>query len=224
MGVEEKKQIVLVLCDRCGGSRNHAVLKEHVEWWCDNEEAPFNGWREKTCYQVCKCLGCDAIRFRREYTDPTTCGPSGDNPLITIYAEQIAQRHRVNVRLAEIPVVGGIYAETVAAFNGDLLILAGAGLRVTVEAICKEKGMKGKDLQERIDALVTSKLLGKPQGDLLHAARYIGNVTLHEIERPPASEIASGLEIVEGLLNLIYILPPQATELRNARDICRKLT
>ena len=141
-----------------------------------------------------------------------------DPPQVTVYPERRQQRHLINDVITNLPIIGAIYAETVAAFNADCLILAGGGLRATVEAICKEKSIVGKNLQERIDGLVTQQLLAKPQADLLHEERYIGNAALHEIERPNASDIAIGIEIVEGLLNTIYILPRRAEELRSAGD------
>jgi hypothetical protein len=137
---------------------------------------------------------------------------------VSVYPERKDQRYKINDNLAKLPVVGPIYAETVAAFSADCLILAGGGLRATVEAICKERKIGGKNLQEKIDALVSSQLLAKPQADLLHEERYIGNSALHEIERPSPSDVSIGLEIVEGLLNTIYILPTKAEELRKARE------
>jgi len=110
-----------------------------------------------------------------------------------------------------------VYAETIAAFGAGALILTGAGLRAIVEAICIQQKAKGKDLQERIDALVETRLLAKPQADLLHEERYIGNSALHEIDPPSEKHVYLGLEIIEGLLNTIYVLPTKADELRAAR-------
>jgi hypothetical protein len=55
-----------------------------------------------------------------------------------------------------------------------------------VEAICIDRKVSGQDLQKKIDDLVSKGLLEKPQVDLLHEERYIGNAALHEI-LPPLS-------------------------------------
>jgi hypothetical protein len=96
--------------------------------------------------------------------------------------------------------VGRIYSETIIAFNAGALILAGGGLRAIVEAICIDRQVSGGDLQKRIDDLVTKRLLAKPQADLLHEERYIGNAALHEIQPPAKQEVEDGLVIVEGLI------------------------
>lgn len=214
MSTPEIPRIVRAPCDNCGGVRNHVVLKEHLEQWREED----SGWWERSLFQICQCQGCDTIRFRVESTNPGDVGPEGYIATVNVYPERKQQRHQANDHLAKLPVVGTIYAETVAAFNADSLILAGGGLRATVEAICKEQNIGGKTLEARIDALVSNQLLAKPQADLLHEERYIGNTALHEIERPSASDVSIGLEIVEGLLNTIYVLPSKAEKLRKARN------
>src|SRR5262249_19030234 len=110
-----------------------------------------------------------------------------------------------------------IYRETVTVFNAGTPTLAGGGLRAIVEAVCNEQRVAGKNLQEKIDQLVAKGLLARAQADWLHEERYIGNAALHEIEPPDEQHLESGLEIIEGLLNTIYILPKQAEKLKNAR-------
>jgi hypothetical protein len=62
-----------------------------------------------------------------------------------------------------------------------------------VEAICIDRKVSGQDLQKKIDDLVSKGLLEKPQADLLHEERYIGNAALHEILPPAKQEIEDGL-------------------------------
>jgi UTP-glucose-1-phosphate uridylyltransferase len=87
-----------------------------------------------------------------------------------------------------------------------------------VEAICIDRKVSGQDLQKKIDDLVAKGLLAKPQADLLHEERYIGNAALHEILPPVKQEIEDELVIVEGLMNTIYILPLRAERLREKRQ------
>jgi hypothetical protein len=87
-----------------------------------------------------------------------------------------------------------------------------------VEAICIDRKVSGQDLQKKIDDLVSKGLLEKPQADLLHEERYIGNAALHEILPPAKQEIEDGLVIVEGLMNTIHILPLRAERLREKRQ------
>ena len=83
-------------------------------------------------------------------------------------------------------------------------------------------GVEGKTLQLKIDELVTKNLLAKPQADALHEERYLGNVALHEIERPSQADLEDGLEIVEGLLFTIFVLPLHATRMKKKREERKK--
>ena len=46
----------------------------------------------------------------------------------------------------------------------------------------------------------------------------LGNAALHEMETPSVQDIEDGLEIVEGLINTIYILPSKAERLKKRRE------
>lgn len=116
-----------------------------------------------------------------------------------------------------------IYTETIIAFNAGALTLAGGGLRAIVEAICIDRKVSGHNLQMKIDDLAAKGLLAKPQADLLHEERYIGNAALHEILPPAKQEIEDGLVIVEGLINTIYVLPLRAQRLREKRQARKKV-
>jgi hypothetical protein len=110
-----------------------------------------------------------------------------------------------------------MYRETIKAMNADAAVLAGGGLRAIVEAICKHQAVAGKNLQEKIDELVSKGLLAASQAELLHEERYLGNAALHELEPPSQRELELGLQIIEGLLNTIYVLPAVAGELKKKR-------
>lgn len=206
-----KDNIVRIECDRClGGTRNHEVLREYVENDPIDEE---RGAYFTYTYQICRCLGCDSVRFRveEEFSGYEDC-------TVQIYPQIQKNSWPEKPELRALEKVGSIYRETVAAFNARAMILTGAGLRAIVEALCNQRKIRGKNLQEKIDALVDENLLAKPQADLLHEERYIGNSALHEVEPPPEKDVVLGLEIVEGLLTTIFILPLKAQELREARE------
>ena len=222
VSVSKKKEnikIVKIKCSNCGnGIRNHAVLKEHSE----SQDEEFYVW--SCTYQICKCQGCDTIRFRQEYTDDI----SGDYDQegnyipeidIKVYPEESKLDLNDNFKHSKDlpPKVKLIYSETVTAINTGLNILSGGGLRAIVESICKDKKIEGKNLEHKVDGLKNMDFLTKAQADLLHEERYIGNKSLHEIEVTPIRDLLDGLEIVESMLKTIYVLPTKAALLKSKR-------
>jgi hypothetical protein len=174
-------------------------------------------------------MGCGSIRYRRysisgdnldEYNEPEPYNisvfpcDSSDTSLRTAldFGEDNSSKPLVP------DAVNKMYRETVSALNVGARTLAGGGLRATVEAICITQGITNGNLQNKIGELDKQNFLTKAQADLLHEERYIGNAALHELATPSKADIEDGLQIVEGLMNTIYVLPAKASRLRGRRE------
>lgn len=218
---------VKVPCSGCGGGYKNHVVHFTMERPWDDEEMGAGG---ADTYEIVECEGCDTLRFR--HLSWNSSGPFDedmDAPLtqVTIYPTQegpsssygdVPQGPRFTP-LDPIPKkVLAIYMETIQARDAGASILAGAGLRAIVEALCLSQGLNNGSLQAKIDGLVAKGLLAKPQADALHEQRSLGNSVLHEIEAPSKSEIADGLAIVETLLHTIFVLPEHVDRMRKTRE------
>jgi hypothetical protein len=111
-----------------------------------------------------------------------------------------------------------MYRETLRALDAGAFTLCGAGLRGTVEALCLEQQVAGRDLKTKIDALVEAGHLAPNQAGHLHEERYLGNAAVHEMETPARSDLDDGLQIIEGLLKTIYVLPTHAASMKRRRE------
>jgi len=215
-GATKPEKNVKMPCVSCGGwPKNHRVLCEHVVTGHDEDGSP----DRYDYFQICQCLGCDNVAFRHSATSREDVDDEDNHPeTVKIYPSvSRAEAHAVNVNSFPRQ-VAAIYTETVAAFNAGALTLAGGGLRAIVEGICIDRQVTGRNLKEKIDALVAERLLAQPQAELLHEERYIGNAALHELLAPSKEEIKDGLAIVEGLLRTIYVLPLHAEKLKKKRQ------
>jgi hypothetical protein len=212
---QEVPMIVKTQCLNCGGQpKNHSILKNYAYHWDSVDD------RGGGNYQICQCNGCEAIRFRYTYwNEAEDYRPeSGEIEEHEVLYPEAPKAERKPILMDLFPdSVQRIYEETIKAFNAGALILAGAGLRAIVEAICLERNLKG-NLEDKIDALVSGGLLARTQADLLHEERYIGNAAIHEIKTPAKRDIIDGLGIIEGLLNTIYVLPEHAKRLKAKRE------
>lgn len=213
----KQHQAVRAPCSSCGGGeKSHDVVYAHDVGW-DNDE----GGEGATSYQICKCRGCGDVRFRTDTWSTLDISPFSNEPesTVRVYPEVSTTHSRAAVDADAFPDrIAAVYTETLKAFNAGCHILAGGGLRAIVEAVCIENSVAGKTLVAKIDAMATMGLLAKAQAELLHEERYIGNSALHEIEPPSKRDIQDGLDIVEGLLNTIYVLPTRAQRLKARRE------
>ena len=97
--------------------------------------------------------------------------------------------------------------------NEKLPVLAGIGIRALVESVCKQKRVRGTNLQQRIDGLATAGLLGAVEAKTLHRIRFLGNKAAHEMKQPTPEELSAGMDIAEHLLETVYLLPRKARAL-----------
>ena len=207
---------LLMPCTRCGGNpRNHIILKEYINNW-EIEEAGISG---QSVYQICKCAGCNDIRFRIESSNSEDIDyESGKIEVVeSVYPEaKESLRSQIDTFCFSDP-IARIYKDTIIAFDAGALILTGGGLRAIVEALCQDKKVPGGNLQDKIDNLAKQGFLAAPQADLLHEERYLGNAALHEIVAPSRLDLQDGFDIIDTLLTTIYILPDKAQRLRQKR-------
>ena len=227
---KEIDRTVWVRCKECGnGHRNHRILFEQKKQFSDGDD----GWSHDEHHQLIECMGCESIRYRlfsmshdnindRNELEPYNISvfPNGGGDTSTRAVIDFSDDDSIEPLVPENVVK--MYRETVSALNSGARTLAGGGLRATVEAICLTQGITTGNLQNKIDELDKQNLLTKAQADLLHEERYIGNAALHELATPSKSDIEDGLQIVEGLINTIYVLPAKAKRLRERREAIAK--
>ncbi len=197
-------QTVKLACQNCLGVTNHQVLKEVTEkGWI--EEADIGTW---DTYQIVQCSGCERISFRHASSNSENFDEETGEPFVleSLYPYRLSGRKTID-GLAHVPrEVRRIYEETHTALAANALILGSVGIRAVVEAVCKDKKSKGGDLKEMIDDLVSQGWLAPRNAQFLHKSRFLGNVAAHELTPPDQPTLQSALNIIENLLQTVYIL------------------
>lgn len=197
------------LCSRCKIKTNHIVHSEHEE---EGNPAEYHYMRK---HQIIKCNGCDTLSFRRIYIDYENAWPNGEDEWeiptdINIFPPVSV----ANIACDYLPsIVGSIYIETCDAYAQGSWTLAGIGFRTTIEAICNDQEIPGKELSTRITNLAAKGLISKKDSTRLHTIRFMGNDAAHDIKRPSKSHLDAALIIVEHLLTTVYILDLETRDL-----------
>lgn len=190
-------------CKECKRNTNHTVLADH------RFDTNPDSYRSTTFYQIVKCDGCDNISYRTINHDVEggyQCQYEGwvVPNTVEIYPKMELENKFSRLRLPTD--IDAIFSETLSAFNEGANTLTGVGLRATIEAICNDKGITGKNLQIRINRLAAAGLISKDDAKRLHAIRFLGNDAAHRLERPKDKSIAVAKAVIEHLITTIYIL------------------
>lgn len=194
---------VKVLCSKCNGKTDHKVLASVAEEGHEpNDDDSIFHWCSDD--QIIQCQGCKTISFRN-----TSLTSEDNEELEKLYPPRTRGRRGLENDVRYLPPrVRGIYAETLQALNSQLPILTGIGLRAIIETVCKEKNARGGNLYDKIHDLKEKNILNSAGEKILSDhIRILGNHAAHEVK--PHSEIKLGvaMDVVEHLLEDVYVLP-----------------
>lgn len=199
------KNIVKNHCNSCQQKTSHDIEGMHSErgdehYHCLTEHA------------IVKCRGCGEVSFRRAFHDYESAYPTDhDEWEVPVDIESYPKASKGNIDTKYLPeVVESIYSETCNAYRDGALTLAGIGFRATIEAICNDQNIFGKELSTRINSLASKGLISKKDSVRLHSIRFMGNDAAHDIKKPSAKSLNAALIIVEHLLTTVYILDKEA--------------
>lgn len=210
-----------VICGSCARKTNHRVLHEVTR---DGEYVYYD---ETFVWQTIQCVGCDGLSFRLKHIDNELINEDeiDNKPTVSIKRfPPFIPLHRQPEQLWHVPqTVKGIYLETVSTLASGNLVLAGMGLRATLESVCNHLQIGGKSLDKRIDLLAKSGNISISDGKRLHAIRFMGNDAAHEILTAKREDLRVALSIIEHLINSVFILGKISENLETSVDSIEEL-
>lgn len=193
-------------CRNCRGQRKHKTLFEKV---IRGSDSGYNyQWIDK--YLVIECAGCETISFVKNYGDSEMYEIDRDGHTeyydeTTVFPKSLEMGLELqNTHLLPIS-IRTIYDETIDSLKADCSILSAGGFRAIIEAICNHLEVNGKDLSIRIDSLFENGYLSNKESNRLHSVRFLGNDSLHKIEKPRKEQLQIVLEIINHLLENLFI-------------------
>ncbi|RZJ99419.1 MAG: DUF4145 domain-containing protein [Flavobacterium sp.] len=161
-------------------------------------------------YHVIECAGCENISFLNIYSDSEMIhyGDEGEleyGQTETLYPYFIEKGTELDSIYYLPGTIKNIYEETIKAFKAKAYILTAGGFRAIIEATCNDLKIRKDDLSKRIDLLHEKGFLSLNESKRLHSIRFLGNSALHEMEIPKQQQLLILLEIVNHLLENLYI-------------------
>lgn len=212
-GTQEQER--WLACSECNGQTCHKVLvSANTSEAFDSDNEP-HYWYQ---YEIVQCQGCRTISFLKnwQFSENFHHDELGDIELDDheeLYPGRVAGRHKLRYSVHLPPQINRIYNETHSALCNKLFVLAGVGIRALIEVVCKDKSANGSDLEKKIDNLVTMGVLTKDGANILHSLRIMGNQAAHEVKPHSEEDLYTAFDVVEHLLEGVYLLPKKATNL-----------
>jgi len=210
-GPQETKRI---FCNTCKGLTNHLLRTRNLfleQIYDDFDEEVF-GFHEHR-YSLWSCAGCTAPTLEWQMGPPSSDNEEWEEFAFGYFPprekDSIQRKRFRNLK----PELSLLYGEVVTCFNSDCLLLCTIGLRALIEAVCKDKGVAGRDLKDRISGLIKF-LPSLNLIEALHDFRLAGNDAVHELQALTRDDARASIEVIE--LNFLYDLDYKATQIRNS--------
>lgn len=205
-------KVVRTDCRTCKSVTRNEILCEHIA------ETDPETYHEKDSWQIVRCLGCHTTGFRHRNDDYEQVWEDSDgdvrHTITTIVYPRLVRNHSGLKGTAWIPaLIRKVYRQTLSAYSDTAYVLASIGLRATIEAVCNHLEISGSNLEKRIDQLYKTGNVSNSDKKRLHAIRFLGNDAAHEVKEPKESDLRVALEIVEHLLNSVFILEKKSKSL-----------
>ncbi|MFV3290771.1 DUF4145 domain-containing protein [Pseudomonas sp. NY11955] len=209
--------VVINDCRTCYRSTRHEISAEVTDRVQEEWNDELHSWR------IVRCLGCHTYSFQKKFEDFDEIEESPDGDLrhavsFDVYPSVIKNHRGLSYTYFLPPLIRTVYIQSVTALSQNANVLASIGLRACIEAVCNSLDISGSNLQRRIDQLFKAGYVSNGDKKRLHAIRFLGNDAAHEIKQPKSVDIRIALEIVEHLLNTVFILEKRASGLETIAE------
>lgn len=194
-------------CNGCGRETNHRVLSTHTH----EEKADWEGyggtvyWEDT--YESLECLGCEAFQLRHTHTFSEDEFPTTEH-----WPPRVSRSPRR--WLADVPFeIRLLLQEVYTALHSNSRSLAVMGARALLDIILvKEVGDVGTFAKKLAD-LQDKGFVGTKNREYLTAMLETGNAAAHRGFRASAESVNHVMDILENLIETIYILESKAKDL-----------
>lgn len=197
-------------CRRCMGYTRHEVLAtKQVEEVVEHEHG--RDVISRSVYRMIQCRGCEAVSLVEREGFPEYDG----NVRVYFYPPPLARRiPEWHLRLVAFDgEMRELLAEIYSAMRADTRRLALMGVRTLVDMLLNDQvGPKG-GFRERMDRLVDTGHISPKNRLELDAVLEAGHAAAHRGYQPSAVDLGWALDILENVLQSLYVLDEYGGEL-----------
>lgn len=211
---DKSMEPIRLACTSCVGGTRHSVLASIDEKGSDGDAQYSIDWNAS--HQIVQCDGCKAVSYRRvdtnsEDNDYDQYGNQYSVPTEKLFPQRLARQSITEPDAYFLPAqTRELLKEVHSALANSQLILAGVGARGLLETVVKDRNAKGDSLFKKIDDLVQQQILTPGRAGVLHQIRTLGNDAAHEAKPHNFNQLTLAVEIIENVLQEVYILPEKA--------------
>jgi Domain of unknown function (DUF4145) len=208
-GVGQMEKTVRVHCNSCGRETKHAVRCAYTMVRGDYIEDINSTLEEKETFETLQCLGCEEITVRQS-AEHEAYGQA----VPQFYPPRISRR--TPAWIDKLPhKIRKIVDEVYRALQANSPVLATMGARTILDLVILDKVGDVGTFSEKLAALEQQGYVGRKNREFVLAALETGSAAAHRGIAPKVDDLNRVMDIVESLLESIYVLEEAAKHLRD---------
>lgn len=219
--MDDKTKIEKAHCNNCQHETNHWIRATHHE---KGQHEEWLIWWSNT-FSVLQCCGCDEVRFQRaeQFSEDMDHQQtlSGEwepyYPVKKSYYPPAKWRHPprwASALLEKDEALSRIHDEVYTAIQSDSRFLAGAGSRALIERVLSYTVGEEGTFGARLRLLAQKGFIAGTDVETIETALEAGHASAHRGWIPSREAIETVMNIVENLIERVYILSDSAKSLR----------
>jgi len=199
-----------VHCNQCARDTNHVTQASFTHVGSVYEEQIGSDLEEQTTFEILQCLGCDELCIR-ETGEHEAYG----SMLPRFYPPRIARRTPRWV--SQLPqTIRAVVDEVYRALHTGSSRLATIGARTVVDLLILDKVGDAGSFGEKLTELERLGFVGRRNREFVAAALEAGSAAAHRGLSVDAADLNRVMDIVESLLESVYVLGDAADRLRES--------
>jgi Domain of unknown function (DUF4145) len=195
-------------CRRCLNQTSHTVLARH----CSQEDFEIPDWgpaQYERTFELLECAGCGTVLLR----EVSIFSETPNSPTVIYYPPPVT-RPAPPWRGSLPEELRSLLNEVYSALYADSRCLAMMGTRTVLDMVLLQKVGDVGSFADKLKELERLGFIGTRNREFLTAAVEAGSAAAHRGFMPEITDLGHVLDVVENVLQAIYVLEDAAAELR----------
>ena len=199
--------IVWSHCNSCSRKTKHVILATKESEDTDEiESVGLVTWWDR--YDMLQCQGCESVKLKHSSS-------FSENPDVSVsYFPPDVSRPLPRWQSKLPHTLRSMLSEIYTALHADGRRLAMMGAPTVLDMVLLDKIGDVGTFSEKLKALERDGFIGQKQREYLAAALDVGSAAAHRGHNPNSAQVNEVMDIIENLLEGIYVLARAADELK----------
>lgn len=196
-------------CNNCDGEKHHEILFTTQTAWAEDELL----LQGKDTYDVLKCCGCDRVILMH-----TSWFSHYDNVESDVFYYPPSSLRKEPRWLNDmsgnnVSIVKNLLSEVYVGVQNNAKMIAAMGVRALIENVMIDTVGDHGNFRNNLTAFMGEGYISRKQKDILTAVLEVGHAAMHRSYQPAHEDLIICIDIVESVLQAVYVHPGKVAKL-----------